>query len=337
MIATRLGPDPFRWRLSGQLSASVKVASDGSLDVPLTENYLRADLPNLGPVRFRGELTFNRQSDAGWYGLGNASPAGAPDDLDWRYIRTSPAGRLELWEEPRPGVRIFEGLAGGYSWIDYAPDSRLADDAGALVGATDHGLVEGFVGAMIDTRDNEFWPVTGMLHDASVRGGTVFGGARPYAGFDVAVRGYLGTPKIILAGQMLGDVVVGDVPFYELARHGGAFPAYGPGGQFGPRGVPLHRYHGAAKVLGNVELRTMLVPFHLFDLRWEVGPLVFFDVGRVWAGLEANPALDGEGLGLHYGTGGGLRLRMGEAVVVRGDVGWSPEGLGIYLDMGNVF
>ncbi len=348
-VATRLAPDavPFVWRISAQIAASFKVDANGHVTVPVTDNYARVDLPWTHGLRFRGDLRVYSQRDCGWYGLGNASPAASPDDVVWRYGRASPSLRLELWREIGHHLRAFGGASGSYSDLDIAPGSRLAADiAGAsgpvvseaLVATQDHAVAEGFAGMMVDSRDDESWPTHGQLHDVSLRGGIATDG-QAYGGADLTLRGFLpiGTPKVVLAGQLLGDMLFGHPPFYELARHGGAFPQDSPGGQFGPRGVPLQRYHGAGKVLAEVEVRTMLIPFHLLGLDWALGPIGFADAGRVWARLEPTPELDGTGLGLHVGMGGGLRLRMGEGVVVRGDFGWSPEGTGLYLDLGNTF
>jgi hypothetical protein len=53
----------------------------------------------------------------------------------------------------------------------------------------------------------------------------------------------------------------------------------------------------------------------------------------------AQPELDGEGLGLKYGLGGGLRLLGGKTFVLRVDVAWSPDArpISAYLAAGHVF
>jgi hypothetical protein len=69
------------------------------------------------------------------------------------------------------------------------------------------------------------------------------------------------------------------------------------------------------------------------------GVVAFFDAGRVWADTAPHPELDGTGLGLKYGTGGGVRLQSGKAFVLRGDVAWSPDArpLGGYFAVGQAF
>lgn len=350
-VLARLDPGtpPYAWRVSGQLAASLEPIGTG-VEIPLFDNYLRVERAGLfdGRLRLRGEVTFVRQNDAGWYGLGNASPAGAPEDVDWRYTRTSPTARAEAWWDLAPPLRLFGGGGAWLSRMEVDPESRLAADAAgasgdlvgaALVGVDDHGAGELFGGVMLDTRDDEVWPTRGQFHDVGARAGVVVGEGAGWLGADAAARVWvpLGTPRAVLAGQLLGDALWGAPPFYELARHGGVAPAFGPGGQYGPRGVPLQRYHGAGKALASLEVRTMVWGFPLFGLGWELGPVAFADAGRVWARMASTPELDGEGAGLHVGAGGGLRLRMGESTVVRADFAWSPEGRGTYLDLGNVF
>ena len=61
--------------------------------------------------------------------------------------------------------------------------------------------------------------------------------------------------------------------------------------------------------------------------------------GRVWADLGGRPELDGTGIGLSVGLGGGLRLQWGETFVIRADAAHSPtEGSsGVYIDVNHIF
>jgi outer membrane translocation and assembly module TamA len=154
----------------------------------------------------------------------------------------------------------------------------------------------------------------------------------------VNLRGYLPlfSPRVTLAARVVGDVLFGDVPFYELSR---AVDTYALGGSNGVRGVPAQRYYGKVKVFGNVELRTRLFDFRLFGKPMTLGAAGFFDGGRVWADTSPHPELDGTKLGLKYGVGGGLRLMSGTAFVLRGDIAWSPDAtpIGGYVVAGESF
>jgi hypothetical protein len=65
----------------------------------------------------------------------------------------------------------------------------------------------------------------------------------------------------------------------------------------------------------------------------------FFDTGRTWADYRALTHLDGEGLGLKIGAGGGLRLQWGETFLIRVDPAWSPDAdpVGFYVDINHAF
>jgi hypothetical protein len=108
---------------------------------------------------------------------------------------------------------------------------------------------------------------------------------------------------------------------------------------FRSRGVPAGRYYGKVKVLGNVELRTEIVSFHLFGKSMIFGVTAFFDAGRVWADTSPHPELDGRGVGLKYGIGGGLRLQSESSFVLRADLAWSPDAtpVGGYFTVGQLF
>jgi hemolysin activation/secretion protein len=106
------------------------------------------------------------------------------------------------------------------------------------------------------------------------------------------------------------------------------------------RGVPAYRYYGKIKAFGNVELRTAITRFGLWGRKLKLGFATFVDAGRLWSGVNnPRPDLDGSGLGLHYGVGGGLRLQQGQAFVVRADVAWSPDArpVGAYVVADEIF
>jgi hypothetical protein len=105
------------------------------------------------------------------------------------------------------------------------------------------------------------------------------------------------------------------------------------------RGIRGDRYHGKRKLFGNLELRSTLWHFRVRKSGYSLGVTGFVDGGRVWADTSAAPELDGTGLGLHYGMGGGLRLRKGETFVLRADVAWSEDArpIGFYFLAGHIF
>src|ERR1019366_1099290 len=118
-----------------------------------------------------------------------------------------------------------------------------------------------------------------------------------YAEFGAIVRGFvpLGGP-LVLAGRLVANAQVGHVPFFDLFQAGPFDQKEMPGGSAGIRGVPVGRSLGPIKALGND---------------------VFFDAGRVWSDYSFRSPLDGRGLGLKYGVGGGVYFLWGEAAMLR--------------------
>jgi len=143
--------------------------------------------------------------------------------------------------------------------------------------------------------------------------------------------------RMTLAIRGVYDQLFGDVPFYELSRYEDTSAI---GGGMAIRGVPSYRYYGRIKAFGNIELRTAVTRFDFWDRKFKLGIATFVDAGRMWTGEpNPDPALEGSGLGLHYGVGTGLRLQQGKAFVVRADVAWSPDArpIGGYVMADEIF
>lgn len=370
------GFNPFKWRLEGTVFFTVRDQGDG-LEMPLQSHVIALDQPGLanGDLRMRWRLTFSRQSNTGYYGLGSAAPDETSDDLPntfTQYDRVFPevgvTARIRLWSEPAAvGKRRLElavGTSFRYTWMNIYEQSRLALDVRAardggalgdlLLGTDDHALWTSFVGLLFDTRDREFDTQRGQFHELSVRGSPGIDDSLAFAGFALIGRWFVPlVPEWLALGfRLAGDLMVGDVPIYELARLGGFEPLAAPGGQTGVRGVPLRRFHGKVKVLHTTELRARLLPFRVASQRFMLGTVAFADVGRVWADyenrtvevrqpdgtIEARP-LDGDLEDLDVGVGAGARLRWGETFIIRVDFGYVPTlgTTGFYIGVGDAF
>src|SRR5262249_54930034 len=137
-------------------------------------------------------------------------------------------------------------------------------------------------------------------------------------------------------GRLVGDILLGDAPFYELTRIDDLSIFGGAGGV---RGVPGQRYYGKVKVFGNLEARAEMWHFTISGKRLVLAGALFADAGRVWVALHDHPEREGTGLGPKPGLGGGLRLQEGKTFVVRLDVAWSPDAhpIGAYFGAGEPF
>ena len=171
-------------------------------------------------------------------------------------------------------------------------------------------------GLQWDTRDNETSSHRGSFDTLDVKlspGGTAEFPYR-YGEATLNLRGFLplGSERVTLAVRGVGDWMFGDVPFYELARFDDTFAV---GGTTGVRGVPAQRYYGKLKAFGNVELRLEAASFRALGKPRVLGIVPFFVGGRVVGGHpRRTSSLDGHGIRLKYGVGGGLRVQSGSSL-----------------------
>jgi hypothetical protein len=343
---------PYRWNIDLLLSASIKSDSNGTRLVQQS-HVLRLDAPNLfgGRVRIDTRGSFQRTVNAGYYGIGNDSSAAVPPGADGpgrRYQYLQQEGRVRAISRVKTGT--FVDLALGANVRYESPStyvaSKLAEDAGPVLGTHPNGLAGLAIGAMVDTRDSEFVTRSGIFYQVGV-GYTV--GANEdvrYANTSAVLAHY--APLVgpfTFANRFVASFEDGRVPFYDL-QQGGTFESQNLlGGESGVRGVPQGRYGGLVKVITNVEIRSTLPRFVVLKQRVRLGTTTFFDAGRVWSGYSLDPARDGLKLGLKYGVGAGAFLQWGEAAIFRIEVAYSPDAVaenpgfpvGIYVADGLMF
>lgn len=347
---------PFIWRTESVAFISFKPSESGGLQVPFQDYFLKLTMPHLVRNRLRFELrpSFTWLSTMKYYGLGNdskfePSTGGAAGDRYNEFGRINPALRASMRVYMNKDVSLFMGGVYTHNWLDVPADGKLAsdmrtgsDDVKRLLGATrSHGVFQFEYGIIYDRRDSETSTTKGMFHQATIRfspGGEGLVLPYQYGNANLTTRFFLplGSARVVLAVRGIVDLLFGNVPFYELARYEDNNAI---GGVNGVRGVPAQRYYGKAKAFGNIELRTQLFDAEISNKVYKFGVVAFFDGGRVWADYEAHPELDGSGLGLKYGVGGGLRIQSGDSFVLRSDIAWSPDArpLGGYFSAGQMF
>ena len=334
---------PYRWQV--QFSAFVATKTD--LTSPSYEDaYILATFPQLLDGRLRLELrpSFTKDTTLPYYGIGNRAPAPAQavPQRDF-YQRVHPAmAVLSRWALS-PSWSVLLGAQYVYNETTLGSASAAAMDLAMIDpgAARPHSLLKLQTGLAYDTRDNEISPGQGQFHQVTLRVSPTMGAPFPYQyeQADAMARFYvtLLPKRVVLALRGVFDMQIGDVPFYELARYEDTSAI---GGGMAIRGVPAYRYYGRIKAFGNVELRTTVTGFSWFGRPFKLGVASFVDAGRLWSGMN-NPrsGIDGTGVGLHYGIGGGLRLRQGQAFVVRADVAWSPDArpVGAYVVADEIF
>jgi len=324
-------------------------SADDELVVPYQDYYLHLVVPHL--VRDRLELQARisyTKMKLSYYGVGNASSLPEdPYETYYRYDRTHPTVRGRALYRLSRFIELEFGLIYTQNWLEVPRRSKLRDDA-AFGSETVRALLDGFENHAVftnayaiwfDTRDDSVSPRLGQLHSLGIEvspGGT---SAFPFSWTRVQAAARLYVPlhaRAVLGARLVLDALTGRAPFYELARYDDTFAL---GGARGVRGVPGQRYHGELKLFGNVEVRFPLLDFEFLGKSNRLGAAVFIDGGRLWATYSSNPDLDGSGLGLKYGIGGGPRILAGKSFVIRADVAWSPDArpLGAYFVAGDMF
>jgi hypothetical protein len=319
---------PYNW----QLQFATFLATKGSpIDPSYEDLFANLILPQLLDGRLRLEIrpAFTHESALRFYGLGNniKIPSQTDTTRDF-YTRLHPQLEVMSRWKVSPGWSIVGGAHLLYNDTTFDPASTLAMQIPMIdpKATESHGIFKLQTGAVYDSRDNELAPNSGMYHSLYIYASPAIGGALPYRyeQFDLQLRWYTTlTKRTVLAIRTVGDVLLGDVPFYELSRYENTSAI---GGSLGVRGVPGYSFYGKVKVFGNVELRTHINDFDFWGKKYKFGVATFFDAGRLWSDLRvSHPELDGTGLGLHWGTGAGIRLQQGRAFLVRADLAWSPD------------
>ena len=352
LTKNQAGYDPYVWNVEAAWFVTFAVDSSRRLTIPYNDGYAKLTVTRFlgAPLQFDLRPSFTDEGVLYYYGMGNASVVAHSEasDRSFQYGRVHPSILANLSFKIVDHVAGKVGVRYTASSLHVDPGSKLAQDASngsaevkSLIGST-AGLQSVALfqyGLQFDTRDNETSPHGGTWDEAVVKASPGGSGAFPYryAQGTVVLRVYIpASSHLTVAARVVGDVLYGDVPFVELPRFE---DTYAVGGATGVRGVPAQRYYGKMKAFGNLELRARLFDFHLFGKPMTMGAVGFGDGGRVWADTAPHPELDGTGLNIKYGVGGGLRLMSGTAFVLRGDIAWSPDAtpIGGYVSAGEMF
>ncbi len=365
----REGIEPYHWRLFFRLFATVKVDAEGNAEFPFHRDMIVFDLRGLlrNTTRIMLSAGFFRFTTTGYYGLGNAAPRDpARPRKYYEYDRMYPNASFGMFNRiiQKQGHRLelYSSLSFTHNTITPNREGKLEEDLrrsmqgndnisqtlrNMLRGIRPHSQLKAVLGLQYDSRDHEFSPSRGMLHELSIR--AILPGLAPglaFAGGHLNLRFFvpIWKPYLVLAIRVLGDMLWGDVPLYELYSMGGIIPLEGPGGMDTVRGIRSQRFYGKIKLVGNVELRSVIFDFTVFRQRIRLGLIAFADTGRVWTDYSfrndaTRRSFDGDDFGFTLAVGGGGRLQWGETFIMRVDVGWSPtdQDWGAYFWVNHIF
>ena len=284
---------------------------------------LLADLPELRPGhRVEAELVYEKEDFANYYG-GLADEVVETRTRDQKTFRRAyPEARVMWIRDLRGPWRARVGMRGNHTSIDpNAPVGSLLtelDPPGA-----DGGLFVQLESALrYDTRDNYNNTFSGRFEELLLQYG--LGRNAGPGGVTVSLdhRQFQGlAPGLVLGCRLRGDLVLGELPFYEELELGGSSSI---------RGLSASRDRGEARLLLNTELRWRGLPLWRRRQVW-LGGLIFADLGQIF---ELEDGLSSSRW--RRGLGSGLRLYW-HSTIVRADYGSSGRGTGLYITFAQVF
>ena len=348
------GVVPYRWNADAVVALALKNGPSGQ-EITQQSYQWNIDIPALagGRIRLNPQVQYYRTINQLYFGLGNASRESPPAGASPRYFQFDDR-QARLRVLTRAALRgPFDLLFGTqYRFEDprpYTADRLDRDRAnGSVRGVRAMSLFTLAAGIMYDSRDNEVFPRSGSFHHLGLRAtfGIPSSERIGYGGLGAQAATYIPLGGLVtLALRGVIDLQLGDVPVYDLYTGGAFYTDEMIGGSSAVRGVPDGRYSGVLKAMGNAELRALLLRVHFLGQQFWLGGNLLCDAGRLWSDYTFHSPLDGRGLGLKWGAGGGAYLQWGQAAVFRLEIAYSPDAragnpglpLGIYVEDGVMF
>lgn len=288
--------------------------------------------PLLAPGwRATAELHAIRNTRANFYGLGNETQRNDTrldaDEFAYQTHHTSYGGTAEVSRQLHGPLWISAG--GGIThdrFYALSPGSEFALAFGDRATDTDvHGKVE----LVLDTRDNEWDTMRGVVAEAGLEQG---GGGDGYTRLFGMARGYYDlSDATVLAAQVAASDIHGSPPLSALL----ALPTWESsvkvyGGSHTNRGLDGQRLLGTGVLMGSAEVRQYLMTFKNAVALGVVG---FVDAGRVFQGERLRLTTDD----LSVSGGGGLVLRLLRGNTAVFNVAQGPDGVEVSVSGGWAF
>ena len=333
---------PYRYKLTLHTQQS----TEGKI-----KNRIRLKVPRISGTGFglRLEASVERNLRTRYYGLGNNSDfneefidrknANYKDENYYYYVlEEDPRVLLSLLRHIHGPVTISGGLGLERTEIDQRGRAAFYLDQG-----TPDGVKDGFTGFLSvtlewDSRDDEVVPSRGVFHEWSYESsrnslvGLFFKeiNFRRYTFTDTRYMSF--SERLTFAHRAVFEVLAGEVPLYAHGEIGGSRRVKGLGGSHSLRGFDTQRFTDDVRFFSNAESRYLLHSMWFFRQYLEWYGIGYFDMGRVWPDLkEVGPG------GMHWSSGGAMRLSWDKDFVIRFGVGYSVEQIDIFFDLGNAF
>lgn len=181
------------------------------------------------------------------------------------------------------------------------------------------------IGAILDSRDDEFFPTKGLQYEAGFNiAPSLFGFDFSYSEVAVDLRQYMPLfSDVVFAHRVKFDHTFGEAPFW-------AMPIIG--NDDGLRGYYLNRFRGDSSILSMTEVRAWL--FSVLDDQVKIGSHLFWDTGRVFSEYDSKAFFDDWKQSIGFGFSFTL---FHPDLILRSDLGFSKEAFRFYFGTGYVF
>lgn len=295
------------------------------------------DKPNIFGTdqRLSFDIYLSRFSQNQYYGIGNYNkielePEGNPEF----YLYESFTSEIELiLRKPviemnsRSRIDVYGILNANYR-------TPLGDNSGRFITQDEPKGIDGAqtlslgTGVILENRDSEFNPTTGTYAKTGFQvGNNYIGSGYNYLNITTEFRGYTSFQfgrQITFANRLKFNHTSGSLPYWKLAELGGEETM---------RGYPENRFLDDNVLFLNSELRSWLIEFPTYDIKF--GATLFTDVGRTFHNGTAIKDVFND---LKYTFGFGFNSSFfNENFILRGDLGFSEEGYGVYFTSGYMF
>jgi hypothetical protein len=284
-------------------------------------------------LRVNARLAARRNTRENFFGLGNETvlEKDLPEEERLRY-RVQETRYLALADITHRIVGPLHIAVGGgvedtrYAALTEEGPTLFETEVGDELRGTD---AIGGATLVLDTRDNEFDPTTGMVVESGVQFGS---GGDGYSRVYGMARGYrMFGPRTQVAARLAASQLYGDPPLsalYELPAWEDVLGMYGGGST--NRGLRSSRYLGTGVIFGNLELRRQLLTSKNAA---ELSAYVYLDAGRVFQGERVRLTADA----LHVGAGGGVALTILRSTSIAFDVARGSDGIRFNIGSGWAF
>lgn len=285
--------------------------------------------------RLQTEAFISRFTGNQYYGIGNYRelPDALVDSSEY-YLFNSFSTRAEITLR-KPLLRKQNGSqidvfgTGGFEY-----QTPWGNDSTQLIKidqprGIDGSYITNIGGGLVwEARNNEFNPTSGFYAKAGFEAATEhLGSSASYFMLETDTRSYTSftiLKEITFANRLLFRNTTGNIPFWKLPYLGGSDLL---------RGYRENRFKDDNAILLNSELRAWLFEFP--SIRTRLGGTIFTDIGRTFPNGESIENIYND-LKYTFGFGATGSFFTNE-FIMRGDVGFSKEGYGIYFTVGYLF